>query len=54
MFSGFEVPHCHYHIVPCISGKELDFSCAKHASQEELESMQNAITIELRTSTNNL
>jgi histidine triad (HIT) family protein len=54
MFSGFDIPHCHYHIVPCMSGKELDFSYAKQASQEDLESMQNAITTELYSSTNNL
>ncbi len=43
MMSGFEIPHCHYHLVPSRDGKELDFSYAKKASEEELQAMQAQI-----------
>lgn len=43
MFSGFEIPHAHYHMIPCITGEELDFSYAKKVDSQELESMQQAL-----------
>jgi diadenosine tetraphosphate (Ap4A) HIT family hydrolase len=43
MFSGFDVPHCHYHLVPAMSGDDLEFSHARPASAEELIEMQEEI-----------
>lgn len=43
MFSGFEIPHAHYHLIPCMTGKELEFSYAKPAKPEDLEVMQKKI-----------
>jgi diadenosine tetraphosphate (Ap4A) HIT family hydrolase len=43
MFSGFDVPHCHYHLVPAMSGDDLEFSHAKPESPEDLTEMQGKI-----------
>lgn len=43
MFSGFEIPHAHYHLIPCITGKELEFSYAKPAKPKDLEILQKKI-----------
>jgi histidine triad (HIT) family protein len=43
MFSGFDVPHCHYHLVPATGGDDLEFSHARPESAEELAQMQGKI-----------
>lgn len=43
MFIGYEVPHCHYHLVPTTGGDDLEFSHARPASAEELTEMQGKI-----------
>ena len=43
MFIGYEVPHCHYHLVPTDSTGDLDHTRAQSASTEELTQMQEKI-----------
>lgn len=43
MFVGYEVPHCHYHLVPTDTMKDLDHSNAKPANPEDLQMMQEKI-----------
>jgi histidine triad (HIT) family protein len=40
MFIGYEIPHCHYHLVPTNDTVDLDHAKAKPASAEELTQMQ--------------
>lgn len=49
MFSGFDVPHCHYHLVPAHGGDDLNFSHAKPAIPEELKEIQEKIISKLKT-----
>lgn len=39
MVAGLEVPHCHIHLIPINSVRDLNFANAKAASQEELAGM---------------
>ena len=43
-FAGYEIPHCHYHLIPTNSASDIDF-LAKHekASDDELVRMQEKI-----------
>jgi diadenosine tetraphosphate (Ap4A) HIT family hydrolase len=43
MFIGYEVPHCHYHLVPTDSTADLDHAKAQSTSAEELAQMQGKI-----------
>lgn len=43
MMIGYEVPHCHYHLVPTDSMVDLDHANAKQADMEELKKMQEKI-----------
>ena len=42
-FVGFEVPHCHMHLVPLWAITDLDFRLGKPAKQEELSAMREKI-----------
>ena len=42
-FVGFEVPHCHMHLVPLWTITDLDFRLGKPAKQEELAAMREKI-----------
>lgn len=42
-FVGFEVPHCHMHLVPLWTVTDLDFRLAKPAKQDELATMREQI-----------
>ena len=43
MFVGYEIPHCHYHLIPTDSITDLDHSKAKKAEPEALKSIQEKI-----------
>ena len=40
---GFEVPHCHVHLIPCNTPKEFDFSFASPRSPEQIEQIAEKI-----------
>ncbi len=42
-YVGFEVPHCHCHIIPLWGPMDLDFRNAKVAKKEDLQRMQEKI-----------
>jgi len=46
-FVGFEIPHCHMHIVPLWTVTDLDFRLAKPAKQEDLTQMRDSIVTKL-------
>ena len=35
-FVGYEIPHCHYHLIPTFSIEDANFSSVDRASDEEL------------------
>jgi histidine triad (HIT) family protein len=39
-FLGFEIPHCHYHLVPTDSEKDMDWKKREQADPNELKVMQ--------------
>ena len=43
MFVGYEIPHCHYHLVPTDSMADLDHANAFSADPIELSKMQEKI-----------
>ena len=43
IFAGFEVPHCHYHLVPLNSESDLSFSKARPRSKNEMLEIQEKI-----------
>ena len=43
MFVGFEVPHCHYHLVPLWSQEDMSFSKACRRPEKEMIEIQNKI-----------
>jgi diadenosine tetraphosphate (Ap4A) HIT family hydrolase len=44
IIAGFEVPHCHLHVIPARSMADLDFThAAVHVDHEELESQSALI-----------
>jgi histidine triad (HIT) family protein len=43
MFIGYEIPHCHYHLVPTDDTYDLDHTRAKKADPQDLEQMQKKI-----------
>ncbi len=43
MFMGYEVPHCHYHLIPTDSMADLDHANARKAEPLELQKMQEKI-----------
>ena len=47
IFSGFEIPHCHLHLIPSNDAHDLEFSHAKPAPPDELSAMQEQILAEL-------
>lgn len=42
-FLWYEVPHCHYHLVPTNNEKDMHFSKKPRASEEDLAAMQKNI-----------
>ena len=42
-FIGYEIAHCHYHLIPTDSTVDLDHSKAQRALPEDLEAMQRKI-----------
>lgn len=47
-YIGFEVPHCHCHLVPLWGPMDLDFRNAKALSPEEMAKMQSQLVAELK------
>ncbi len=43
MFVGYEVPHCHYHLVPTDSIDDLDHARSQAADPDDLKIMQEKI-----------
>jgi histidine triad (HIT) family protein len=43
MFSGYEVPHCHYHLIPTDTIADLDHAHASKADPDTLRCMQEKI-----------
>jgi histidine triad (HIT) family protein len=43
MFIGYEVPHCHYHLIPTNTIEEANFQKRPQADMEELKEMQEKI-----------
>ena len=43
MFIGYEIPHCHYHIIPTDTIDDLDHSRAQKAEPGDLQKMQEKI-----------
>lgn len=43
MFLGYEIPHCHYHLVPTDTLVEANFLPKPQARPEDLEKMQSDI-----------
>jgi histidine triad (HIT) family protein len=46
-FVGYEVPHCHYHLIPTDSEWDMDMKPRKQADVDELKKMQEAILHQL-------
>lgn len=42
-FEGFEVPHCHFHLIPAWGIADVNFRIADQATSEELAEMQAKI-----------
>lgn len=42
-FVGYEIPHCHYHLIPTNTVEQANFSPRSEASPESLKKMQQAI-----------
>ena len=43
MMIGYDVPHCHYHLIPTIQLSDIVFSQKPQADMEELKIMQEKI-----------
>ncbi len=48
MIQGWEVPHCHYHLVPMFDPSDLSFAKAKGRSEAEMKKIQAEIQSYLR------
>lgn len=48
LFVGYEVPHCHYHLVPTNTLSDVNFTGKPQADMEELQKMQEKILSELQ------
>lgn len=42
-FLGYEIPHCHYHLIPTNSEKDMDHIPRSQADISELKAMQEKI-----------
>lgn len=42
-FEGFEIPHCHFHLIPANSASDVDFKKVEMANSEDLDKMKNLI-----------
>jgi histidine triad (HIT) family protein len=42
-FLGYEIPHCHYHLIPTDSERDMDMKPRKQADMDELKKMQEVI-----------
>lgn len=50
LIAGYEVPHCHIHVVPTNTMAHLDFAnAASLVGRDELESAADALRLALRT-----
>lgn len=47
IFQGFEVPHCHLHLIPANDPTDLDFRKGRKFSHEECLKVQDGIRAEL-------
>ncbi|MDD2694106.1 MAG: HIT family protein [Candidatus Gracilibacteria bacterium] len=47
LFVGYEIPHCHYHLVPTNTLSDVNFTGKPQADMEELKTMQEKILSEL-------
>lgn len=47
LFVGYEIPHCHYHLVPTNTLSDVNFSGKPQADMQELQQMQEKILSEL-------
>lgn len=43
-FLGYEIPHCHYHVIPTDEITDMDWKPRKQAEHLELQEMQEKIT----------
>lgn len=49
VIAGYEIPHCHLHVIPSNSMADLDFANARtNVARNELEQAANRIIVELR------
>lgn len=48
-FIGYQVPHCHYHLIPTDSEWDMDMKLRKQWDMTELRNMQEKITSFLKT-----
>ncbi len=47
--AGYEIPHCHLHVIPSNSMADLEFANARtNVDRKELEQAANRIIVELR------
>lgn len=46
-FEGFEVPHCHFHLIPSASAADANFKSVPRADESELAHWQQRILSEL-------
>lgn len=49
LFIGFDVPHCHCHLLPAFGIEDVRISKNPQATPEELKSMQEKILSHLKT-----
>lgn len=49
LFLGFDVPHCHYHLLPAFGIDDVKISKNPQATLEELKAMQEKIMSHLKT-----
>ena len=50
VIAGYEIPHCHLHVIPSNSMADLEFANArKNVPREELEEAARRIIVELRS-----
>ncbi|MBT6326379.1 MAG: HIT family protein [Bdellovibrionales bacterium] len=45
---GWEVPHCHYHLIPSWGPKDSEFKYAKERMEKEMKDIQQRIISELK------
>lgn len=42
-FEGFEIPHCHFHLIPANEASDSEFKKVEKADEKILENMQQSI-----------